>query len=272
MIQSLSRKQYKRLAEKLIVTARAAGRAQMEIFDTTFEVEFKQDLSPVTRADRVAEAIILSDLKKIAPNIPVVAEEAVFEGKIPEIDNIFFLVDALDGTREFIRKNREFTVNIALVDNGKPIFGLVYAPALGELYLTLAPDQAVMGLLNPRGSLSEIHRLDFKAIKPRPPLEDGLSVVVSKSHLTHETSKFIEQFSVREQLDIGSSLKFCLLAKGDADLYPRFGPTMEWDTAAGHALLNAAGGRVQGLNGEQLVYGKTDDNYRNPYFVAWAHK
>ncbi len=262
----------KMLAEKLILTAQNAGRAEMEIYQQGFTVERKSDDSPVTQADRLAEAIILRDLSEIAPDIPVVAEEAASEGHIPQITDRFFLVDPLDGTKEFIKKSHEFTVNIALIEKGQPVFGLVYAPALKQLYITLANDQAAKAELDAFGPIRPMEELDLQPIRTRKPPQNGLTVVASKSHMTDETRAYIEQFKVAHLQSAGSSLKFCLLASGEADLYPRFGPTMEWDTAAGHAVLNAAGGEVVMENQAPLSYGKTKDGFLNPSFICRAER
>ncbi len=259
------------LAKQLIATAQAAGRAEMEIYRQDFQVERKSDDSPVTAADRKAEAIILEQLARIAPDIPVVAEEAASAGYIPQTGERFFLVDPLDGTKEFIRKSDEFTVNIALIEHGRPAFGLVYAPAMGELYLTLGSDKAVMGRMIADGPRTCFEEIAFGKITGNKPAVDGLMVVASKSHMTDATKEYIGQFEVKELKNAGSSLKFCLLARGDADLYPRFGPTMEWDTAAGHAVLLSAGGRVVTEDGAPLLYGKTGEGYKNPCFIAWGH-
>ncbi len=258
------------LAEQLLSTVQSAGRLEMQIYEQDFLVERKNDNSPVTKADRLAEAVIVETLTRIFPDIPVIAEEAASDGNIPRTGERFFLVDPLDGTKEFIKKSREFTVNVALIDKGQPVFGIVYAPAIQELYLTLGTTQAMSCKLDPFAPVKSLEELDLKPISTRTPTSNGLIVVVSKSHMTDETSDFITTLDVRELQNIGSSLKFCLLARGDADVYPRFGPTMEWDTAAGHAVLAAAGGKVMTSDGAPLSYGKTDQKYRNPYFVAWA--
>ncbi len=258
------------LAEQLLSTVQDAGRLEMQIYEQDFSVEQKSDNSPVTEADRLAEAVILETLARISPDIPVIAEEAASEGNIPETGDRFFLVDPLDGTREFIKKSHEFTVNIALVDKGQPVFGIVYAPAIKKLYLTLGPDKAMSTRLDPFEPVKTLDELDLKSISTRTPASKGLVVVASKSHMTDETRDFIKKSKVSELHSIGSSLKFCLLACGDADLYPRFGPTMEWDTAAGHAILKAAGGEVVTIDGLPLRYGKKDRKYLNPFFIGWA--
>lgn len=248
--------------------ALAAGRAIMDVFHGNIAVALKADASPVTEADRQAEAIILAALSGQCPDIPVVAEEATAAGQVPDISaGRFILVDPLDGTKEFIKRHDDFTVNIALVEGGVPIAGVVYAPALGVLY---AGDRS--GAI--KATVTDDHRIvDRRAIVTRPP-ESPPRALVSRSHLTDETTAFLAERGIRNVSSIGSSLKFCLMAEGRADLYPRFGRTMEWDTAAGDAVLRAAGGITRTVDGEALGYGKTaqanDADFANPYFIAWA--
>ena len=260
----------KELADRLIATAQAAGRAELAIYNQDFEVIEKSDGSPVTAADQAAEEIILKDLEELAPDIPVVAEEAASAGEIPDIGERFFLVDPLDGTKEFVRKNGEFTINIGLIEKGKPVFGLVYAPAIEELFIALDRENALMTRLAPGAPTPSISDDCFMSLNTRVPPEDGMAVVASKSHMTDETRVFIDKLPVSGLRSAGSSLKFCLLAKAEADVYPRFGPTMEWDTAAGHAVLAAAGGLVTKENGEPLMYGKNSEGFRNSNFIAWG--
>lgn len=260
----------KELADRLIATAQAAGRAELAIYNQDFEVIEKSDGSPVTAADQAAEEIILKDLEELAPDIPVVAEEAASAGEIPDIGERFFLVDPLDGTKEFVRKNGEFTINIGLIEKGNPVFGLVYAPAIEELFIALDRENALMTRLAPGAPTPSISDDCFMSLNTRVPPEDGMAVVASKSHMTDETRVFIDKLPVSGLRSAGSSLKFCLLAKAEADVYPRFGPTMEWDTAAGHAVLAAAGGLVTKENGEPLMYGKNSEGFRNSNFIAWG--
>lgn len=244
------------LLEKLIAIARDAGDIILSVYATDFAVHTKADSSPVTVADERAEALILAALAKLTPEIPVIAEEAVAAGNIPNFDKIFWLVDALDGTREFINRNGEFTVNIALIENEKPVLGVVFAPALGRLFA----GQVGQGAFQQQG-------LQQRTIHCRPLPEDGLTVVASRSHndaCALET--FLSGRKVAAIKTAGSSLKFCLVASGEADMYPRWGRTMEWDTAAGHTVLLAAGGRVVDVAGKPLVYGKP--GFTNPYFIA----
>ncbi|OYT85576.1 MAG: 3'(2'),5'-bisphosphate nucleotidase [Burkholderiales bacterium PBB6] len=246
-----------RLLEELTPLVHAAGEVIMGIYATDFSVENKSDASPVTLADQQAEAVILAGLAKIAPDIPVVAEEAVAAGHVPEVAGRFFLVDPLDGTKEFISRNGEFTVNIALIDGGRPVLGLVYAPAIGRLF----------GGAVGHGAWLE-DAAGRRSIACRAVPAEGLTVVASRSH-GDETAldAFLNGRVVASRTNAGSSLKLCLVAAGEADLYPRLGRTMEWDIAAGDAVLRAAGGRVTVVSdGADLRYGKP--GFDNPHFAA----
>ena len=246
------------LLEELVPIVRAAGDAILDVYATDFGVRSKADASPVTEADERAEAIILERLVLLTPDLPIVSEEAASAGSIPATGRSFWLVDPLDGTKEFINRNGEFTVNIALVEAGAPVLGVVLAPALDCLYGGVSGQGAFM---------SDSHgRRAIACVRSR---EGGLIVVSSRSHGDAEAlERFLAGRRVASSVSAGSSLKFCLVAKGDADLYPRFGRTMEWDTAAGHAVLLAAGGKVTDLGGERLVYGKP--GFENPAFIATA--
>jgi 3'(2'), 5'-bisphosphate nucleotidase len=201
--------------------------------------------------------------------VTVVSEEA-FAGAAAPLPHRFFLVDPLDGTKEFINKRSDFTVNIALVEGVRPRFGLVYAPARALLAVTLEDGKAVAAELPPNEAGADIGRLAMKPLQARPVRAAGLTALVSHSHLDAETEAFLATLDVAERSGIGSSVKFLAIAKGEADVYPRFGPTMEWDTAAGQAVLEAAGGRVVGTDGEPLRYGKVETGLRNPSFIAWG--
>jgi 3'(2'), 5'-bisphosphate nucleotidase len=253
------------LLSGLIALAREAGQVILRFYDGGAEVALKADATPVTAADIAAEEVILAGLRRLAPQIPVIAEEAVARGAVPRAARQFFLVDPLDGTKEFISRNGEFTVNIALIEHGTPIAGVVYAPALGILFAAgrhswrakVAADVAnVEGMLAP--------------IRTRRYPTEGLTAVVSRSHLDPKTTAFLTTVPIADRRDAGSSLKFCRIAAGEADVYPRFAPTMEWDTAAGHAVLLAAGGCVLGLDGRPLCYGKCKQGFRNSGFIAWG--
>jgi len=255
------------LLHSLIYTAQRAGGAIMAVYATDFTVRDKSDASPVTAADEAAEKIILDDLAKIAPGIPVVAEEAVAAGKVPIVADRFFLVDPLDGTREFVSKRDEFTVNVALIEDGQPVLGVVFAPARRELYWgDVGARRAGHIDADPDGTMPSMGASIHARFAP----QDGLVAVASRSHRTPETDALLANYPVREFRSIGSSLKFCLVATGEADIYPRVGTTMEWDTAAGHAVLAAAGGSVTGLEGEPFTYGKP--GFRNGNFIAWGRR
>jgi 3'(2'), 5'-bisphosphate nucleotidase len=235
---------------------RDAGALILDIYGTDFAVRGKQDQSPVTEADESAEKLIVPALLAMAPGVPVVAEEAVAAGRIPEVQDMFWLVDPLDGTKEFISRNGEFTVNIALVHRGRPVLGAVLAPALGRLFL------GDVG----RGAWLE-DAAGRREIRCRAAPREGLTVVASRSHGDAAAlDAFLTGRRVASLVGAGSSLKLCLIAAGEADLYPRLGRTMEWDIAAGHAVLAAAGGTVCDLSGQALGYGKP--GFDNPHFVA----
>lgn len=267
---------HKKLLEALIEPVLQAGAVEMRYYKSGVAVETKQDESPVTAADREAEAILIQGLTAATPEIPIVAEESVAAGRLPELQNRFFLVDPLDGTREFINQRDEFTVNVALVENGAPSFGIVYVPALGDLYVTMGRMHAARARVDAdmAGKL-RWQDIAWTEIRVRQPNSAGLTAMASRSHNTPETETFLAHYRIAKRSDAGSSLKFCVIARGEADIYPRLGPTMAWDTAAGHAVLLAAGGSVTELSGAPLRYGQRSqetpkDRLRNPHFVAWG--
>lgn len=260
--------EHARLASALLPAVLAAGAIEMRYYRHGCPVEAKADHSPVTAADREAEVVLVAAIEAAMPGVPIVAEEAVAAGHIPTCGTDYFLVDPLDGTREFIAQRGEFTVNIALVRNGAPVFGIVYAPARDELYVTLASDAAAMTKIAPREGPVALDAIGLQTIRTRAPDTAALSALVSRSHATPETESFLSRFAIAERSDAGSSLKFCLIARGVADIYPRFGPTNAWDTAAGHAVLVAAGGSVTTLDGKPLKY--APNVFSNPNFVAWG--
>ncbi|MEM5388794.1 3'(2'),5'-bisphosphate nucleotidase CysQ [Paraburkholderia phymatum] len=248
------------LFASVLTAAREAGAVIMEIYETDFKVRGKADASPVTAADEAAENVILAALARHASDIPAISEEQASKGRIPEAGQRFWLVDPLDGTKEFISRNGEFTVNIALIERGRPVAGVVFAPALNRLYagreLRDGSREAFMDANGTRHSL-----------RCRTVPDEGLTVVSSRSHGDAQAlDAFLAGRRVAASVNAGSSLKLCLVAAGDADLYPRLGRTMEWDIAAGHAVLNAAGGSVRTLDGSPLLYGKP--GLDNPHFVA----
>jgi 3'(2'), 5'-bisphosphate nucleotidase len=225
----------------------------------------KPDHSPVTDADTESERFILSRLDHLFPGVPIIAEEQTAAGKIPKAASRFLLVDPLDGTKEFLSRNGEFTVNIAEILDGKPVRGVVHAPAMERLFMGETLSGAFEIRAKPGGppDFADAHRIEARKA-PR----DGLVVVASRSHRDRKTDEYLKTYSVKEFIAAGSSFKFCLVATGEADLYPRHGATMEWDTAAGHAVLAAAGGSVTKLDGTPFLYGKTAQHYENPFYIA----
>ncbi len=253
-----------RLTQVIRKLALEAGDIIMEIYNSPdFEVKTKSDASPVTEADEAADAHISAGLRAAFPDIALVTEEQAQSHS--QSVSTFLIVDPLDGTKEFINRRGDFTVNIAYVENGKPIRGVVYAPARGRLFYTEADGKAVEEL----GALDKDAVGELKPINVSKPNNAALLVVASKSHRDQATDDYINKYSVSDMRSAGSSLKFCLVATGEADLYPRVGRTMEWDTAAGHAVLNGAGGDVIRFDDHSpLVYGK--NGFENPFFIAYA--
>ena len=245
-----------------------AGQLIMAVYATDFNVARKDDSSPVTEADEKAEALILAALAKADPDLPIIAEEAAAAGNIPEHGSRFALVDPLDGTKEFINKRGEFTVNIGIIEHGIPVMGVVYAPALERLFIAEDRFTAWQAEVEPGGEVPALNMR--RAMKIRKTPDAGLTAIASKSHRSEETNDFLETQNVAEIISAGSSLKFCLIAAGEADLYPRHGRTMEWDTAAGHAVAEAAGARVTTLEHDPLLYGKRERGYDNPHFIVWG--
>jgi 3'(2'), 5'-bisphosphate nucleotidase len=243
----------------------AAGPAVMEEYERGCSVASKEDGSPVTSADQRAEVIICEYLKRLSPMPPVCAEESIAAGAKAQVAERFLLVDPLDGTREFLAGNGEFTINVALVEKGAPVAGAVYAPAIGRLWVggeTAFTCEAPVGAALPdEGSRRQIRTRTA-------PL--SLVAFASRSHLDPCSESFLKRLPIGETRFAGSSLKFCLIAEGLGDVYPRFAPTMEWDTAAGDAVLRAAGGGVLDPSGGPLSYGKVGDGLRNGSFIAWG--
>lgn len=245
------------LVDQVRTIAERAGKEIMRVYATDFEVERKSDASPVTEADQRAEAIILKAIREeIGSKFPIVAEEEVAAGRVPVVgDGPFWLVDPLDGTKQFVSRQGEFTVNIALIGARRPQLGVVHAPAIGMTYWG---SQYGAFLHNKGGEVTPI--------RCRPFPERGIIAVASRSHRTPETDTFLNQFDVAESISSGSSIKFCMVADGRADIYPRMGRTMEWDTAAGHAVVRFAGGSVSNLDGSEFLYAKP--GFENPHFVV----
>jgi 3'(2'), 5'-bisphosphate nucleotidase len=251
---------YAEFLPAIVAMAHDAGAKIMEIYRTDFDVSHKADDSPVTEADTAAETIITRALKALPPDYAIVAEEAASRGELPDIgDAPFWLVDPLDGTKEFLNRNGEFTVNIALIVDRQPVLGVIYAPALDETFTGLVGTGATR--TRQGGQTAPI------SVRTVP--KDGVTVLASRRHGDPELlTDFLDGRVLAGVKNAGSSLKFCLLAAGEADVYPRFGNTWEWDTGAGHAILLAAGGRVTTLDGAPLGYAKTP--LLNPHFIAWG--
>lgn len=248
------------LLAKMVETARNAGALVMRHYAGDTERRIKADKSPVTAADEEAEALIVAALHAAAPEIPVVAEESAAAGILPDTSGgVFFLVDPLDGTKEFLNKNGEFTVNIALIEQGHPTAGVVFAPAVDRLFWGSGD-----------GAFEETAGKK-RQIKTRVAPAEGMTAIASRSHRDRLTDEYLAHYPIANLIAAGSSLKFCVIAAGEADLYPRHGPTMEWDTAAGDAVLRAAGGRVTRLDGKTLfTYGNAREKFQNPSFIAWG--
>ena len=248
----------KALIEALKPVVIEAGGKIMEVYQKGADASYKADGSPVTEADQAAEAVILPALAQLAPEIPVVSEESADSHKLAATER-FFLVDPLDGTKEFLKRDGKgsFTVNIGLIENGVPVAGLVYAPALDRLFAGAVGS----GVTETSGGVE-------RSIAVRTVGDTERVAVASASHRDAETDAWLGEHGITNTVSIGSSLKFCLVAAGEADVYPRFGPTMEWDTAAGDAVLRAAGGDVKLPTGETMVYGKAE--YRNGSFIGWG--
>lgn len=244
------------LIDAMLSAARAAAAEIMAVYLGEFEHSNKADGSPVTLADQRAEAVILDLLRPLG--IPFLAEESVAAGDVPQLGERFFCIDPLDGTREFLKRNGEFTVNIALIEAGRPTHGVIVAPATGATYVG-GPDGAFE--INARGEREALHT---SAAHP-------MKVVASRSHGHEALRGFCDSMVIVQNVSVGSSLKFCLVARGEAQLYPRFTPTSEWDTAAGQAVLEAAGGAVLTLDGQPLTYGRGGEHL-NPFFIAAASR
>ena len=251
----------------LCTAALEAGARIIEHYKNGVEAEEKSDKSPVTQADRDAEDLIERALATLAPNIQMIGEEACSERVPDRLAPHFFLVDPLDGTRDFVAKRKDFTVNIGLISGAAPVAGVIYAPIHEKLYFS-GPDTAFMLPIAPGDGLD---MAQAQALRVGPFPDNGLGVLASRSHRNKKTDALIKRLHVRDVIPAASSYKFCLLAEGRADLYPRHGRTMEWDTAAGHAILSAAGGIVTCEDGSPLEYGKLQRALDNPSFIAAAH-
>ncbi|HEU0070642.1 MAG TPA: 3'(2'),5'-bisphosphate nucleotidase CysQ [Alphaproteobacteria bacterium] len=252
------------LIDPLAALARRAGDEVMRVYEAGFTVKAKADDTPVTEADEAAEAVILPRLAELLPGVPAISEEDAAKGNCPPLNGTrFWAVDPLDGTKEFIRRTGEFSVNIGLIDGGRPALGIIYAPVTRMLYAATGPGTA----------FRQADGRPREAIAARTAPADGLVVLASRSHDNYQALRDkLASLHVRERRKLGSSLKFCLIAEGEADLYLRYGPTSEWDTAAGQAILEAAGGNVTQLDGSAMIYGKAGEKFINPSFVAQGRR
>ena len=248
----------RKFVNKVVQIAKEAGLIVMQIYNKPFTFQRKRDSSPVTKADLLSEKFISSSLQKLTTKIPVIAEESFsIKKNSRQLKKTFWLVDPLDGTKEFISKNGQFTINIGLIKNGKPIFGVIHAPAKRSTFF---------GLVKEKSAYQNSGR-SFKKMTVRKKIKSGPMFALSRSHGKGKKLKsFLSKVKSYKKIEMGSSLKFCLVASGRADIYPRFSPTMEWDTAAGQAILEAAGGQVTDIKGKNISYGKK--GYKNPYFIA----
>ncbi|HZG08306.1 MAG TPA: 3'(2'),5'-bisphosphate nucleotidase CysQ [Allosphingosinicella sp.] len=252
------------LLTAMIDAALEAGEEIERFYYDGCDTAQKADGSPVTEADRVAEEIILDHLGRAFPKVPVLAEEEAAEGRIPLLGSRFFCVDPLDGTRGFVERTGEFTVNIALIEDGSPVAGVIYVPVTGVLYYGARGQGAF-----------KVQEADPEPIHTREPIAGLLTGVGSRNHGAPGTAERNTALGISDYLPSSSSLKFCLVAEGAADVYPRYGPTSEWDTAAGQAILEAAGGRVMEMDGAgtevgPLSYGHAARGFLNPHFIAWG--
>jgi 3'(2'), 5'-bisphosphate nucleotidase len=254
-----------RLLDELTTIAARASAAISAIAPTALAARTKPDQSPITAADEASEALILESLARLLPGVPVVSEEAASDGHPSVLPPMFVLVDPLDGTREFIAGRPEFTVNIALVADASPIMGVVAAPALRRIWRGLVGHAAERIDFVPAGRVFAPTAIRARSMPPH-----GLVAAVSRSHPDAETEAFLGRLRIVERTSLGSSAKFCRIAEGAADVYPRLSPTSEWDIAAGHAVLAAAGGTVTSPDGRPIAYGRLQQGFRVPAFVAWG--
>lgn len=257
------------LGDALIPVIVDAGQVLLAHFHAGVEIEKKPDRSPVTVADRESEEIILGGLERVSPSIPVIAEEAMAAGHVPPQSDRFFLVDALDGTRHFVRGSPEFSINVGLIENGRPVFGLIYSPASARMFLTRSDGGAYEFRCNAANLPGRGAGVEMRRINTRVPDRDNLRAFNSLSS-AGKSSVLLRALAVKEAQPLGSAIKFCLIAAGEGDVYARIGETYEWDTASGQAILEAAGGMVTDLDGVPLSYGQRARGYLNPPFVAWG--
>ncbi len=266
------------LARRFGQIALEAGSVILTSLQQGISTRLKADRSPVTQADEAAEACVLAALERLLPHVPIVAEERVARGEIPIIDDEFLLVDALDGTREFLAGREEYTVNIALIRHGRPVCGAIYAPASAELYIG-ANQRAYYVNLCAAQNIFENESQNIEALgkthimqrlQTRASPANGLCALASRSHCDARTEEFLKLLPVVQRVNFGSSLKFCVIAAGKADVYPRFSPLMQWDIAAGHAILEAAGGAVLTPQAKPISYGQRGCGFKQNPFIAWG--
>ncbi len=262
---------HEELGQALLPAMVKAARLELRYRHGDIEVERKADASPVTIADQEAEAIILEALARVAPDVPVIAEEQYSAGVIPDVDGTLFLVDALDGTRDFVKGGEDFTINVALIVDRVPVFGMILLPANGQFYVTTGPNEAGYTVLDFNSDVS-FDALAMTSISTRSPNPEALVVSLSNSHPSAKLEQELIGKPIGGRVEAGSSLKFCRVAEGKADFYPRLGSISEWDIAAGHAIVRAAGGEVTELDGSALLYGNSAAKYRTPPFVAWGRE
>ena len=256
------------LADALLSPLVDACRVIMHTRDNDLVVDRKSDDSPVTEADRRAEAILSAALQRILPDVPIIAEESAAEGRTPALKDTFILLDPLDGTRDYAAGRSDFTVNIGIVDQGRPVFGLIYAPARSELFITPSAGAAVEAALDWRNPPHALRDLALKPLRVAANKFGHLRAVVSRRECGPDFDDRLANLGVSTRTAASSAVKFGLIARGEADVYPRFGPTCEWDTAAGEAIVKAAGGSVTALDGTPLVYGKAAAKFLNGPFIA----
>ena len=244
-----------------------AGEVILNYYNENVDVIYKDDESPLTKADLASHKIITDSIKKITPDIPILSEEEFIDWKIRKKWKKYWLIDPLDGTKEFIKKNDEFTVNIALIENNRPILGVIYTPALNELFYSIKNFGSYKILTKKKlNTLKEAKRISINKKK-----SNKIKIVGSRSHSNPILDKWVNKnFNEFDILQKGSSLKFCLIAEGSADIYPRFGPTSEWDIAAGHIILEEAGGKLKSIDNKEILYNEKE-NILNPDFFAYGN-
>tara|TARA_B100000963_G_scaffold360529_1_gene391748 strand:- start:276 stop:1073 length:798 start_codon:yes stop_codon:yes gene_type:complete len=244
-----------------------AGEVILNYYNENVDVIYKDDESPLTKADLASHKIITDSIKKITPDIPILSEEEFIDWKIRKKWKKYWLIDPLDGTKEFIKKNDEFTVNIALIENNRPILGVIYTPALNELFYSIKNFGSYKILTKKKlNTLKEAKRISINKKK-----SNKIKIVGSRSHSNPILDKWVNKnFNEFDILQKGSSLKFCLIAEGSADIYPRFGPTSEWDIAAGHIILEEAGGKLKSIDNKEILYNEKE-NILNPEFFAYSN-